>query len=94
MISFFTDPYDGELITHAIARYLEYQKSSLTSGLPQLFSTNKITACLSFGNNIDDLVAVVGGGYTSDYLINNHTILPYYRLFCSHKKYQALYKYH
>ncbi len=93
MISFFTDPYNGELITHAIARYIEYQKSSITSGLSQLFSTYKITACLSFGNNIDDLVAIVGGKYTSDYLINNHTILPYYKLFCTNKKYQALYSY-
>lgn len=93
MIPFFTDPYDGELITHAIARCIEYQRSSLTSGLSQLFSTDKITACLSFGNNIDDLVAALGGEYTSDYLINNHTLLPYYKLFCNHKKYQALYNY-
>lgn len=29
MITFFTNPYDGEVITYAIAKYIEYERSSV-----------------------------------------------------------------
>ena len=38
MISFFTDPYEGELITHAVARYIEYEGNTVSRGLMYLSS--------------------------------------------------------
>lgn len=93
MISFFTDPYEGELITHAVARYIEYEGNTVSRGLINVFSTYSITGCLSFGNMIEKLATMIGGKYKADYLINNFTIVPYYKLFCSQKKYQKLYEY-
>lgn len=92
MIAFFTDPYEGELITHTIARYIEYEKSSASKVLTEIFLTPNITACLSFGNRIKELATIIGGKYDAEYLINNFTILPYYKLFCTKEKYQNLYE--
>ena len=93
MITFFTDPYDGELITHAIARYIEYDRSSPSRVMLEIFSTLSVTVSLSFGNRIKDLSDALGGVYNVEYLINNFTILPYYKLFCPKNKYMKLYKY-
>lgn len=94
MITFFADPYKGELINHTIARNIQYDGRATRIVLNELFDTmNKVSRVLSLGNKIGNLAMNLGNKYTSEYIIENFTVLPYYRMFCTQCKYEEIHKF-
>lgn len=79
MVHFFTDPYKDELIYSAIARYHYYTGNiDYKDTLEELFGKRSITPSFEIGSPIEELAKNIGGKYIADYLIKEHTILPYY----------------
>ncbi|MGH4138278.1 TnsD family transposase [Clostridium sp.] len=79
MIHFFTDPYKDEFIYSAISRYHFYNGNiDFKDTIEECFGKRTIISSLEIGSPIDALAKNIGGNYTSEYLIKNHTILPYY----------------
>lgn len=91
MLHFFTDPYKDELIYSAIARYHFYcGNTDFKDTLEECFGKRTIVPTLEIGGNIDYLAKELGGKYLTEYLINKHTILPYYRNFIDVEKYEEI----
>lgn len=91
MLYFFTDPYKDELIYSSIARYHFYcGNTDFKDTLEECFGKRTITPTLEISANIDYLAKEIGGKYVSEYLINKHTILPYYRNFIDTQKYNEI----
>lgn len=79
MIHFFTDPYKDELIYSAISRYHFYTGNiDYKDTIEECFGKRTIIPSPEIGSPIENLAINIGGNYTADYLINKHTILPYY----------------
>lgn len=79
MIHFFTDPYKDELIYSAVSRYHFYTGNiDYKDTIEECFGKRTIVPSLEIGSPIDQLAKNISGKYTADYLIKNHTILPYY----------------
>lgn len=79
MIHFFTDPYKDELIYSAVSRYHFYTGNiDYKDTIEECFGKRTIVPSLEIGSPIEKLAKNISGKYTADYLIKNHTILPYY----------------
>lgn len=82
MVHFFTDPYKDELIYSAIARYHYYTGNiDCKDTLEELFGKRSVVPSLEIGSNIDTLAKNLGGNYTADNIIKEHTIFPFYSAF-------------
>lgn len=82
MIHFFTDPYKDELIYSAIARYHYYiGNEDCKDTLEEIFRSRSIIPSLEIGSNLGRLAENLGEKYTSEYIIKNHTIFPFYSPF-------------
>lgn len=91
MLHFFTDPYKDELIYSAIARYHYYTGNvDFKDTLEELFGKRSIIPSFEIGSNIEALAKRLGNKYTSDYIINNHTIFPFYSPFMTKKRRQQI----
>lgn len=91
MIHFFTDPYEDELIYSAISRYHFYTGNlDYKDTIEECFGKRTIVPTLELGSPIEELAKNIGGKYTSDYLINKHTIMPYYKPFLSTRRYEEI----
>lgn len=87
MLYFFTDPYNDELIYSAIARYHYYTGNiDYKDTLEELFGKRTIIPSFEIGSNIEALAKNLDGKYTSDYIINKHTIFPFYGPFLPSKR--------
>jgi hypothetical protein len=87
MIHFFTDPYEDELLYSAIGRYHFYTGNiDFKDTLVELFNKRTIVASFEIGTNIEALAKNLGGKYTADYIINEHTIYPFYIPFLPKKR--------
>ncbi|QPW57584.1 TniQ family protein [Clostridium botulinum] len=79
---FFTDPYKDELIYSAIARYHFYLGNiDYKDTLEELFGKRSIVPSLEIGSNFDVLAKNLGDKYTSEIIIKDHTIFPFYSPF-------------
>ncbi|WML36201.1 TnsD family transposase [Clostridium sp. OS1-26] len=82
MIHFFTDPYKDELIYSAIARYHYYTgNADCKDTLEELFGSRSIIPSLEIGSNLGRLAENLGEKYTSEYIMKNHTVFPFYSPF-------------
>ncbi|MBN1063614.1 TnsD family Tn7-like transposition protein [Clostridium botulinum] len=82
MLDFFTDPYKDELIYSTIARYHFYSGNvDYKDTIEECFGKRTMIATLEIGGNFEYLAKVLGKRYSSDDLINKHTIMPYYEPF-------------
>ena len=73
--------YPGELLYSLCARYCNrMQYPSKRSVVQELFGTGNVIASVGLPSHIDDFVAALPPGhpYTAEYLIDNHTLLPFY----------------
>ncbi len=82
MIHFFTDPYENELLYSAIARYHFYTGNvDFKDTLEECFESRNVIPSLEIGGPVNTLGKNIGGKYDADFIINKHTIFPYYALF-------------
>lgn len=82
MLTFFSDPYPDELLYSSIARYHKYIGNlNLFNTLEDLFDCKTIVPNIYLASNLDRLCDKLGKEYTSEYIIKNHTIFPYYKPF-------------
>lgn len=84
MIGVFQDPYPDEIFYSICARLCEragYSKHRIA--MRDLFGCEAVVASVAFPSHLDDLVARLPpeSAYTSDYLIEEHTLLPFYSSF-------------
>lgn len=82
MIDFFTDPYKDELIYSTIARYHFYSGNvDYKDTIEECFGKRTMIPTLEIGGNFEYLAKALGKSYSSDNLISEHTIMPYYEPF-------------
>jgi hypothetical protein len=82
MLSFFTDPYPDELLYSVFARYHFYSGNiNLKDTLTELFGKNIATPSFEIGNYLNFLCNKLGGAYTPEGLIKNHSVFPFYAPF-------------
>lgn len=82
MLTFFTDPYKDEILYSAIARYHYYVGNiDLKDTLREVFGDDSAIPSLEICSHLEFLANNLGRKYTSDNLINNHTIFPFYAPF-------------
>lgn len=93
MIHFFTDPYEDELLYSAIGRYHYYTGNiDFKDTLEELFNKRTIVAGFEIGSNIEALANNLSDKYTADYIINKHTIFPFYSPFLPEKRKREIIK--
>lgn len=82
MLTFFTDPYKDELMYSAIARYHHYIGNiDLKDTLEELFNTRTVISTISIQSNLNILVKNLGEMYSSDDVLANNSIFPFYSPF-------------
>ena len=87
MIDFFTDPYKDELIYSAIARYHFYSGNiDFRDTIEECFGKRTMVPTLLLGCRLDYLVNELGNDYTSQKIIDENTIFPYYAPFVDQKR--------
>jgi hypothetical protein len=87
MLTFFTDPYEDELLYGAISRYHYYIGNiDFKDTLIELFGKDSIVPTLLLSTNLEYLLKQLGGKYTPKYFINNHTGFPFYSPFLPIKR--------
>ncbi len=84
MLSFFPDPYEDELLYSTIARYHYYYGNvDFKDTLKEIFGSNNVIPTIAFPTKLEYLSSQFPNNkwYNSDYLIQNHTLYPYYSPF-------------
>lgn len=84
MITFFPVPYKDEVLYSVIARYhLRSGNTSFKATLNDLFNSMTVSAVLDLPSNISSLESnmPIQSQYTDEYLINKHTLYPFYAAF-------------
>ena len=84
MITVFPDPYPDELLYSVCARYQErmmWGNQKMT--LEDLFGSNTVVAVVDLPGHVDALISHLPAGhrYSSDEIIDRHTLLPYFSPF-------------
>src|SRR5258708_14216506 len=84
MIGVFPDPYPDEILYSICARLCEhagYSKHRIA--MRDIFGCEAMIASVVLPSRLDDLVAPLppGSAYTADYLIAEHSLLPFYSPF-------------
>ncbi len=81
MIGYFPTAYPDELLYSVCARCFDRLcYPSKQSIVQELFGTRTVLACVELPSHLDALIAALPAGhhYTTDQLIDNHTLLPFY----------------
>lgn len=84
MLACFPDPYPDELFYSICARFQDRVRyPSQKATVEDLFQTKNAIAIFDFPSRLNRLVDALPpqSGYTVDYFINNHTLLPFYSPF-------------
>jgi hypothetical protein len=84
MIATFPDPYDGELFYSVLARFAERMKYPTPNvALRELFGSGHGVPAIELPNKIDALLKQLppGNVYSSDHILQKHTLLPFYAPF-------------
>ncbi len=93
MIPHFPSPYPDELLYSLSARFDERMAfSNGYSSLMELFGTIKVKTVVDLPSRIDYLCSQFfpGSRYSSDYFINNHTLLPFYAPFLPQERLETI----
>ncbi|MBD2198575.1 MULTISPECIES: TnsD family Tn7-like transposition protein [Calothrix] len=84
MLGLFPEPYPDELLYSICARFQNrLQYPSQKSIVVDLFQTKSAIAIFDLPSKLNKLIAGLppNSGYTVEYFIDNHTLLPFYRPF-------------
>ncbi|MBU5437093.1 TnsD family transposase [Tissierella sp. MSJ-40] len=82
MLTFFTDPYESELLYGAIGRYHYYiGNKDYKDTIREIFVNENVIPTLGLASYLDNVSNNLGSKYTSNYIIKNHTIFPFYSPF-------------
>lgn len=83
MITFFTDPYDDELLYSMMSRYHYYCGNlNYKDTLMELLGSRSAIPTFEFPRRLDYFSKqFTNGKYTSDYFIQKHSLLPLYKPF-------------
>lgn len=93
MLPFFTEPYPGELIYSAIARYHFYSGNiDYKDTLEELFQSRSVIPSLEIGSHFYALAKQMGNHYSVENLLTKHTIYPFYAPFLSKPRQQEIMK--
>jgi transposase-like protein len=93
MISHFPDPYPDELFYSIAARFAERMKYPTEAAtMNALFGARHGVPAIDLPHKLELLVSALpfGHGYSTDMLIDNHTLLPFYGPFLAEKTYERL----
>lgn len=92
MLGFFPTPYPDELLYSVCARYAKRVKyPNKQAVIVDLFGKRGLSAILDFPTRLDQLLASIPYHlYTSDELIDNHTLLPFYEPFLDPSRVQGI----
>lgn len=94
MMTFIPNFYEDELLYSGIARYhIRSGNLSTYNTLNDIYNKTKLSVSIFLPNNIDTLIKNMPKGcmYTSEYIINNHTLFPYYTAFSNKKVTEELF---
>lgn len=81
-MNFYTDLYKDELLYSSIARFKYYDHCNTSKEvLEEVFGNHNSIPNLYIGSHIDDFITNIGGVYSAEQLIYEHTIYPYYVAF-------------
>ncbi|MFV2050849.1 TnsD family transposase [Metabacillus sp. YM-086] len=84
MVTFFPVPYKDELLYSVLARYhVRSGNVSIKATQKDIYGTDSVTAIMDLPSHIYRIMEnlPVGHHYTSEYLITNHTLYPFYAAF-------------
>ena len=93
MLAYFPDPYPDELFYSICARFqYRVRYPSQRATVEDLFQTKNAIAIFDFPSRLNRIVAALPlkSGYTVDYFINNHTLLPFYSPFLPPERNQLI----
>ena len=93
MLAYFPDPYPNELFYSICARFQDRVRyPSQRATVEDLFQTKNAIAIFDFPSRLNRIVAALPlkSGYTVDYFINNHTLLPFYSPFLPPERNQLI----
>lgn len=83
-LGFFPSLHSDELLYSAFARYSDQTSyPNALNALNDLFGNQKVAAIVDFPNRLERFIAELPSGhnYTSEHLINDHTLFPFYEPF-------------
>src|SRR6266404_1888258 len=93
MIANFPDPYEGELFYSVLARFAERMRyPTPNTTLLELFGAGHGVPAIELPNKIDELVKELPRGsiHTSETIIQNNTLLPFYGPFLPAGNYELI----
>lgn len=93
MLAYFPTPYPDELLYSAIARlslYMDY--SNQRQLISTLFGSSNLRSVVDLPCHLDHIVSAMPRGhpYTSDHIIDHHTVFPFYSPFLPPKRRRQL----
>jgi len=90
MIYFFPMPYPDESLYSIFVRYNKLTGNNYYNTARELIGNRHANINFYFANNLDYLCnqLPVGTSFTSDYFIQNHTILPIYKPFVAEERFE------
>ncbi|MBD7965949.1 TnsD family Tn7-like transposition protein [Fictibacillus norfolkensis] len=86
---FFPNLYKDELLFSALARYFKYSgDENKKDFMLEIFNSSSTCASTIFPTNLKNLCEKLPSpnAYSTDYIINNHTLLPYYSPFLANDR--------
>lgn len=93
MIGYFPEPYPDELLYSICARFSDRMQYPTIQAVHQdLFGCKRLKAVVELPSNLDYFIGTLppGHSYTVDKLMDNHTLLPFYRPFLSPEQLNVL----
>ncbi len=90
-VNFYTDLYKDELVYSSIARLKYYNHSNSSKEvLKEVFNNHNSIPSLYISSHMEDFVTNIEGSYTTEQLIYEHTIYPYYEAFLPSKRQEEI----
>ncbi|WMT40494.1 TnsD family Tn7-like transposition protein [Paenibacillus sp. D2_2] len=87
LLAYFPTLYEDELLYSGIARYhINTGKKSQKQTIEDLFGDRLVCASADLPSHLEALVTRIDNHYSSDQLIRDHTIFPYYAYFINQSK--------
>lgn len=83
-LGIFADPLPGEILYSSCARLFDRTRASNSKALiGELFRSTKAASVIDLPCHLNHFISVlpIGHRYTVDYLLSNHTLLPFYTTF-------------
>ncbi|MCU6709735.1 TnsD family transposase [Paenibacillus sp. J5C_2022] len=88
MLAYFPTLYEDELLYSGIARYhVVSGNKTQKQTIEDLFGSRMGCATADLPSNLTSLAGILKGQYTTDQIISDHTLLPYYAHYVNQKKF-------